>query len=143
MCNHLRLLLQNSFEDIKLTVRVENRRCSHSLKPGLRMVVTIAEHVCDYVPNSVLKLLKCRLQIFLVKDHYLDSLQLYRDQAIPGKHKNVCGTMCLRSLQPRWRPGLKRCNFPCTLSSNVDKIFIAICRRHITRCNLVLQLTMV
>ena len=31
-CNHLRLLSQNSFEDVKLPVRVENCRRSHSLK---------------------------------------------------------------------------------------------------------------
>ena len=58
---------------------------SSSLNPGLHIVVTIAEHVCNSVPKRVLKLLKYRLQIFLVKDHYLGSLQLYRDQAIPGQ----------------------------------------------------------
>ena len=31
-CNYLRLLLQNSFDDLKLPVRVENRTCSHGFK---------------------------------------------------------------------------------------------------------------
>ena len=31
-CNHLRLLSQNSFEDVKLPVRVENCRCRQGLK---------------------------------------------------------------------------------------------------------------
>ena len=64
---------------------------SSSLNPGLQIDLTIAEHVCDYVPKRVLKLLKYRLQIFLVKDHYLESLQLYEDQFIPGQlGKRVC-----------------------------------------------------
>ena len=55
------------------------------------MVVTIAEHDCDYVLKRVLKLLTYRLQIFLVKDHYMQSLQLYGDQAIPEQpKKRVC-----------------------------------------------------
>ena len=31
-CNHLRLLSQNSFEDVELPVQVKNRRCSHGFK---------------------------------------------------------------------------------------------------------------
>ena len=31
-CNRLRLLSQNSFEDVKLSVRVDNCRCSRGLK---------------------------------------------------------------------------------------------------------------
>ena len=60
---------------------------SSLFNPGLHVVVTIAEHVCDYVSKRVLKLLKYQLQIFLVKDHYLESLQLYGDQFIPGQLK--------------------------------------------------------
>ena len=60
---------------------------SSSLNPGLHILVTIAERVCDYVPKRVLKLLKYLLQIFLAKDHYLKSLQLYGDQFIPGQLK--------------------------------------------------------
>ena len=57
---------------------------SSSLNHGLHIVVTIAEHVCDYVPKSVLKLLK----------HRLESLQLYGDQFIPGQlKKRVCQHM--------------------------------------------------
>ena len=55
------------------------------LKPGLHIVVTIPEHVCDYVQKEFLKLSKYRLQIFLVKDHCLESLQLYGDKAVPGQ----------------------------------------------------------
>ena len=60
---------------------------SSLLNPGLHVVVPIAEHVCDYDPKRILKLLKYRLQIYLVKDHYLESLQLYGDQVIPGQLK--------------------------------------------------------
>ena len=67
---------------------------SSSLNPGLHILVTIAEHVCDYVPKRVLKLLKYRLQIFLAKDHYLKSLQLYGDQFIPGQLKKTCSPTC-------------------------------------------------
>ena len=45
----------------------------------------LAEHACDYVLKRVLKLLICRLQIFLVKYEHLRSLQLCEDQSIPGK----------------------------------------------------------
>ena len=76
------------------------------LKPGLHIVVTIAEHACDHVLKSVLKPLTHRLQIFPVKYEYLPSLQLCEYQGIPGKLKNVFATVCLRSLQLIWRPGL-------------------------------------
>ena len=56
---------------------------SSSLNTGLHILVTITEHVCD----CVLKLLKYRLQIFLAKDYYLESLQLYGDQIISGQLK--------------------------------------------------------
>ena len=51
------------------------------VKPGLRMVITIAENVCDYVPKRIFKLSRYRLQIFLVKDQdlFLQSLQIYGD----------------------------------------------------------------
>ena len=35
VCNRFRLLSQNSFEDVELPVRVENRRCSHGFKRKL------------------------------------------------------------------------------------------------------------
>ena len=35
-------------------------------KPGLHMVITIAEHVCDDAPKGISKLSTYRLQIFLV-----------------------------------------------------------------------------
>ena len=62
-----------------------------SLKPGLHIVVTIAEYACDDVLKRVLKLLIYRLQIFLVKYEYLRSLQPCKDQGVPGKlKKRVC-----------------------------------------------------
>ena len=60
---------------------------SSSLNLGLHVIVTIAEHVCDHFPKRVLKLINYRLQIFLAKDHYLEALQLYGDQVIPGQLK--------------------------------------------------------
>ena len=42
-----------------------------NIKPGLHIVVTIAEHVCDDAPMGIIKLSTYRLQIFLVKDQYL------------------------------------------------------------------------
>ena len=62
--------------------------CSLSrLKPGLHIVVTIAEQTCDHVLKSVLKLLIYRFQTFLMKYKHLRSLQLGEDQGIPGKLK--------------------------------------------------------
>ena len=61
------------------------------LKPGLHIVVTVAEHACDHVLKRVLKPSTHRLQIFFVKYEYLRSLQLCEDQRIGGKFKKrVC-----------------------------------------------------
>ena len=49
------------------------------VKPGLHIVVIIAEHACDHVLKRVLKLSTYRLQAFLVKYEYLRSLQLCED----------------------------------------------------------------
>ena len=49
-----------------------------SFKPGLHIIViTIAPNAGDRVLKSVLKLSTYRLQIFLVKYEYLQSLQLF------------------------------------------------------------------
>ena len=58
-----------------------------SVKPDLHIVVTIAQHACDRALKKVLKLSTYRLQIFLVKHEYLQSLQLCEDQGICGKFK--------------------------------------------------------
>ena len=58
-----------------------------SVKPGLHIVVTIAQHACDHVLKRVLNLSTYQLQIFLVKYEYLRSLQLCEDQGILGKIK--------------------------------------------------------
>ena len=44
-CSRIRLLLQNSFEDVKLPVGVENRRCSHGLKAPCD-TIKIKESLC-------------------------------------------------------------------------------------------------
>ena len=41
------------------------------LKPGLHMVVRIAEHACDDASKRILKLSTYRLQIFFKRDQYL------------------------------------------------------------------------
>ena len=71
---------------------------SSSLNPGLQVLVTIAEHVCDYVPKRALKLFNYQLQIILAKDHYMESLQLYGDQVIPGQLKERVRQHVLRIL---------------------------------------------
>ena len=58
-----------------------------SLKPGLHIVVTIAELASDDAPKRILKLSTHRLQIFLVKYKCLSSLQLCEDQGIREKLK--------------------------------------------------------
>ena len=55
------------------------------LKPGLHIVVTIAELASDVAPKRILRLSIHGLQIFLVKYEYLRSLQLCEDQGIRGK----------------------------------------------------------
>ena len=71
---------------------------SSSFNSHFHIVVTIAEHICDYVLKRVLKLSDYRLQIFLVKNYYLESLQLYETKF---------ANMCIRSLRLIWRPGFK------------------------------------
>ena len=44
---------------------------NHSQKPGLQIVVTVAEHACDDTSQRILKLSIYSLQIFLVKCQYL------------------------------------------------------------------------
>ena len=58
-----------------------------SVKPGLHIVVTIAQHACDRVLKRVSKLSTYRLQIFLVKYEYLRSVQLCEDQGVRRKLK--------------------------------------------------------
>ena len=60
------------------------------VKPGLYIVVTIAQHACDRVLKRVLKLSTYRLQIFLVKYEYLRLLQLCEDQGIRRKLTETC-----------------------------------------------------
>ena len=58
-----------------------------TIKPGLHIVLTIAEHASDNAPKKILRLSTYRLKIFLVKYEYLKSLQLCEDRGIPGKLK--------------------------------------------------------
>ena len=76
------------------------------LKPGLHIVVTIAEYVCNSASKRILKLPTNRVHIFHVKDQCLCSLQRCRDQAISVQLKNVFSNTCMRSLRLLWRPGL-------------------------------------
>ena len=50
-------------------------------KPGLHVVVTIAEHACDYVLKMVSKLSIYQLQIFLVKYEYPRSYSYVKTKA--------------------------------------------------------------
>ena len=52
------------------------------LKPGLYIVVRVAEHACNDASKRILKPLSYQLQIFLVRDQYLRSLLQYGDKAI-------------------------------------------------------------
>ena len=55
------------------------------VKPGLHIVVRVAEYAYDDASKRILKPLSHRLQIFLVRDQYLRSLLQYGDQAIAGQ----------------------------------------------------------
>ena len=69
-----------------------------NLKPGLHIVVRVAEHACDDASKRILKPSTYRLQIFLVTDQYLRSLLPHGDQAIAEQlEKHVLKPM-LRSL---------------------------------------------
>ena len=80
------------------------RKCHFGATVNVDIVVTIAEHACDHVLKRVLKLSAYRLQIFLVTDESLRSLQLCEDQAFTESLKNVC----LRSLQLIWIPDCQK-----------------------------------
>ena len=63
-------------------------------KPGLHIVVTIAERASDDSSKRVLRLSTNRLQIFFVTYEYLRSLLLCEDQGIREKlKKRVCNHM--------------------------------------------------
>ena len=50
-----------------------------SVKPGLHVVVRLAEHACDDASKRILKSSTYRLQMFLVRDQYLRSLLPHED----------------------------------------------------------------
>ena len=56
-----------------------------NFKPGLHIVVRVAEHVWDDVSKRILKPPSYLLQIFLARDQYLRSLLPHGDQAIAGQ----------------------------------------------------------
>ena len=56
-----------------------------TFKPGLHIVVRVAEHDCDDASKRILKPLTYRLQMFLVRDQYLRSLLPHGDQTITGQ----------------------------------------------------------
>ena len=70
-------------------------------------VATIAWYVCNDVPKRILKLSTHWLQVFLLKDQYLWSLQRYGDQTISGKlkkhvHKQMLEILAILTTY-RWR----------------------------------------
>ena len=80
-----------------------------SVKPGLHMVVTVAEHVCDDASKRILKLSTYRSKIFLVKYKNLLPLQRFRDQIISVQFKIHVRDYVLAILIPlTWRPGLTK-----------------------------------
>ena len=56
-----------------------------TLKPGLHIVVRVAEHACDDASKRIFRPSTHRLQIFLVRDQYLRSLLPLGDQTIAGQ----------------------------------------------------------
>ena len=54
-------------------------------KPGLDIVVRVAEHACDDASKRIFRPSANRLQIFLVRDQYLRSLLPHGDQTIAGQ----------------------------------------------------------
>ena len=69
-------------------------RVNTILKPGLHIVVRVAEHACDHASKRILKPSTYRSQIFLVRDQYLRSLLPHGDQTIAGQlEKHVLKTM--------------------------------------------------
>ena len=57
-------------------------------KPGLHIVIRVAEHACDDASKKIIKPSTYRLQIFLVRDQYLQSLLPHGDQTIAGLLQN-------------------------------------------------------
>ena len=55
------------------------------LKPGLHIVVRVAEHACNDASKRILKPSAYQLQIFLERDKYLRSLLPHGYQAIAGQ----------------------------------------------------------
>ena len=55
-----------------------------TFKPGLHIVVTIAEHASDVAPKKILRLSIHRWQIFLVKYEYLPLLSTFTH--LPAKY---------------------------------------------------------
>ena len=92
----------NSTKELHNRNRIE---CT-GLKPGLHFVVTIAEDASYDAPKRILRLSTHRLQIFLVKYEYLQSLQLCEAQSILEQLINVFVAICLSSLRLKWRPGM-------------------------------------
>ena len=71
------------------------------VKPGLHIVVTMAEHACNHVLKMILKLSTTyRLQIILVKYEYLRSLLPREDQGILGKLKKRVHWLVLAIFAP-------------------------------------------
>ena len=55
------------------------------IKPGLHIVVRVAEHACDDASKRILKPSTYRLQIFLVRNQYLRLLLQRGNKTIAGQ----------------------------------------------------------
>ena len=75
-------------------------------KPGLHVVVRVAEHACDDASKRILKPSTYQLQIFLVRNQYLRSLLPHGDQTIAGQlEKHVLKPILAIFATYIWRPG--------------------------------------
>ena len=70
-------------------------------KPGLHIVVRIAEHACDDASKRILKPSTYRLKIFLVRDQYLPSLPENGDQATAGQFEKHVRKPLLATISQR------------------------------------------
>ena len=80
------------------------------LKPGLHIVVRIAEHACDDALKRILKLSTYRLKIFLVKYQNLWPLQRFRVKTISVQLKIHVRDYVLAILTTYMETRLKSCS---------------------------------
>ena len=78
------------------------------IKPGLHIVVTIAEHACDYFSKRILKpSTRIDSSYFKQKVNTYDHYNNVEMKPWPESLKNMSATMCLESLRLIWNPAFK------------------------------------